>query len=406
MKKLNRLKWVVAIAAAFFVGLIGVTSISSSRVEAARIDMVDISNHNGYMTTAEYVNMRNNYGVKAISTKITEGQSYVDPYAKSNIANAQAAGLYINAYHFARYYTKAQAIAEANFACQQAQKAGLPVGAVLTADVEAPEQTYVSKYQNNIDNAAFEAVVKSYGYRPDVYTMASWIGVRMDIATGSGWIANYVGNATGKRYYSSNHGWQWRSDQHFSTSYGDFDASQLYDDYYTAGQNSNNDVKLNKPSKPTNKKSVDVTYAFHQKGGNWYSNVKNFGSGNNGYAGAPYHANDLLYLKVNHGSIKYRVHTIEDGCWLPWIKKANKNDTVNGVAGIKGHTIDGVQIVYTTPKGETYQQAYYRSQTTQRTNYLGTCADNGSISGYDSWAGMLGEPLDRLQIHINDNSKY
>lgn len=46
------------------------------------------------------------------------------------------------------------------------------------------------------------------------------------------------------------------------------------------------------------------------------------------------------------------------------------------------------------------------SQTTQRTGYLGTCADNGSISGYDSWAGMLGEPLDRLQIHINDNSKY
>ncbi|AHA05942.1 hypothetical protein T256_04790 [Pediococcus pentosaceus SL4] len=45
-------------------------------------------------------------------------------------------------------------------------------------------------------------------------------------------------------------------------------------------------------------------------------------------------------------------------------------------------------------------------QTTQRTGYLGTCADNGSISGYDSWAGMLGEPLDRLQIHINDNNKY
>jgi hypothetical protein len=57
---------------------------------------------------------------------------------------------------------------------------------------------------------------------------------------------------------------------------------------------------------------------------------------------------------------------------------------------------------YTTPSGETYQQAYYRSQTTQRANYLGTCADNGSVAGYDSFAGMLGEPLDRLQIHIND----
>jgi hypothetical protein len=61
---------------------------------------------------------------------------------------------------------------------------------------------------------------------------------------------------------------------------------------------------------------------------------------------------------------------------------------------------------YTTPKGETYQQSYYRSQTTQRAGYLGTCADNGSVAGYDNFAGMLGEPLDRLQIHINDSSKY
>ena len=404
MKLKNKLiAGLVAGAAAFFVGLIGVTSISSSSVEAARIDMVDVSNHNGYMTTAEYVNMRNNYGVKAISTKISEGQNYVDPYAKSNIANAQAAGLYINGYHFARYYTKAQAIAEANFACQQARKAGLPVGAVLTADVEAPEQTYVSKYQNNIDNAAFEAVVKSYGYRPDVYTMGSWIGVRMDIANGSGWIANYVGNATGKRYYSSNHGWQWRSDQHFSTSYGNFDASQLYDDYYTAGQDAKNNVKP--MPKPSNKKRVDVTYAMHQRNGHWLSPVKNAGSGTNGFAGMPYNAHDMLYIKVNHGSIKYRVHTIEDG-WLPWVKNANKNDTVNGVAGIKGHTIDGVQMYYTTPSGETYQQAYYRSQSTQRANYLGTCADNGSVAGYDSWAGVYGEPLDRLQISINNSSNF
>lgn len=56
--------------------------------------------------------------------------------------------------------------------------------------------------------------------------------------------------------------------------------------------------------------------------------------------------------------------------------------------------------------GETYQQAYYRSQTTKRVGYLGACADNGSVAGFDSFAGMLGEPLDRLQIHINDSSKY
>ena len=165
------------------------------------------------------------------------------------------------------------------------------------------------------------------------------------------------------------------------------------------------DGKQTKPVKPSNKKHVDVTYAMHQRNGRWLSPVKNAGSGANGFAGMPYGAHDLLYIKVNRGSIKYRVHTIEDG-WLPWVHKANKNDTVNGVAGIKGHTIDGVQMYYTTPNGETYQQAYYRSQSTQRTGYLGTCADNGTVSGFDSWSGMYGEPLDRLQISINNHSNF
>jgi N-acetylmuramoyl-L-alanine amidase len=76
------------------------------------------------------------------------------------------------------------------------------------------------------------------------------------------------------------------------------------------------------------------------------------------------------------------------------------------MAGIKGHAIDGVRIVFTTPKGESYQQVYYRSQTTKRIGWLGVCADNGTGKGFDSFAGMLGEPLDRLQIDIDDCSKY
>ncbi len=101
---------------------------------AARMDMVDVSNNNGYMSTAEYTSMRNEFGVKAVTVKISEGGTYKDPDAASNIANVQAAGLYINGYHFARYATKAQAIAEADFAGQTAKAAGLPVGAGNVTD--------------------------------------------------------------------------------------------------------------------------------------------------------------------------------------------------------------------------------------------------------------------------------
>lgn len=43
---------------------------------AARMDMVGVSNNNGYMSTAEYVSMRNEFGIKALTVKISEGSTY------------------------------------------------------------------------------------------------------------------------------------------------------------------------------------------------------------------------------------------------------------------------------------------------------------------------------------------
>ena len=43
-----------------------------------------------------------------------------------------------------------------------------------------------------------------------------------------------------------NYAWQFSSTQHFNGSYGDFDVSQLYMDYYTANQNKNAVISENK----------------------------------------------------------------------------------------------------------------------------------------------------------------
>lgn len=159
-------------------------------------------------------------------------------------------------------------------------------------------------------------------------------------------------------------------------------------------------------SKPAGKTvGTDVTYALRSLNGGWLDNVTNFGAGDNGYAGIPNQQHDYLTVSVSHGSVKYRVKTAQDG-WLGWVSGSNRNDLVNGAAGTTGHAITGVQIVYSTPVGEAYQQAYYRSQTTQRSGWLGVCADDGSIAGFDSWAGMDGEPLDRLQIKISASNPF
>lgn len=157
----------------------------------------------------------------------------------------------------------------------------------------------------------------------------------------------------------------------------------------------------------SNSKAVatDVTYSLRSLNGGWLDNVTNFGDGDNGFAGVPNQQHDYLTVSVNHGSVKYRVKTAQDG-WLGWVTGNNRNDLVNGAAGTSGHAITGVQIIYITPAGEAYQQAYYRSQTTQRSGWLGVCADDGSVTGFDSWAGMDGEPLDRLQIKISPSNPF
>lgn len=158
------------------------------------------------------------------------------------------------------------------------------------------------------------------------------------------------------------------------------------------------------PATPTQpSQGVNVYYGLRPIGSGFLPEVTNL----NDFAGNPNQRHDMLYIKVSHGTLKYRVHTLGGG-WLEWVTKGDRNDTVNGCAGISGRAIDGVQMEYITPSGEPYQQAWYHSQTTARSGWLGAVCDQGqSIKDYtDSFAGMLGEPLDRLQIKIGTNSPY
>ena len=210
---------------------------NQQQVEAARTDMVDNSNHNGVMTVGNYTAMRNQYGVKAMTTKISEGTYYVDPTAKPDIQAAQQAGLYVNGYYFCRYTNIAQAKAEAQFAVSQAKADGLPVNAVLCADIESSQQRGLSTGENDLCISAMQQIVESAGYRFTVYSMSSW-GDSVLPWKDIGWIASYPFNLN-RDLFTHGHAWQFRSDQYFNGSYGKFDVSQLYDNFFTGGQNKN-----------------------------------------------------------------------------------------------------------------------------------------------------------------------
>ena len=227
----------VIIGAALLAGLTIGGTVNMPVANAARTDMVDNSNHNGVMTVGNYTAMRNQYGVKAMTTKISEGTYYVDPTAKPDIQAAQQAGLYVNGYYFCRYTNIVQAKAEAQLAVNQAKADGLPVNAVLCADIESSQQRGLSTGENDLCISAMQQIVESAGYRFTVYSMSSW-GDSVLPWKDIGWIASYPFNLN-RDLFTHGHAWQFRSDQYFNGSYGKFDVSQLYDDFFTGGQNKN-----------------------------------------------------------------------------------------------------------------------------------------------------------------------
>ncbi|KRM62116.1 Lyzozyme M1 (1,4-beta-N-acetylmuramidase) [Paucilactobacillus vaccinostercus DSM 20634] len=234
---MNKIKQLVIASAVAFLVVIGI----GGTAHAARTDMLDVSdyNNNGQsLTTQQFANLRNNYGIKAVTVKISEGQTWNASTAKANIADASQAGLYTNGYHFARYNSVVTAQAEARHAVQQAQVDGLGIGSVIVTDAESSAQSGVSKETNDQANQAFAQVVQQAGYRCDIYTMGSWVNTKMTVASGSGWIAYYPYHVTTDRY-TDNHAWQFSSTMTFTGLSGRYDVSQLYDNYYTANTDKN-----------------------------------------------------------------------------------------------------------------------------------------------------------------------
>lgn len=63
----------------------------------------------------------------------------------------------------------------------------------------------------------------------------------------------------------------------------------------------------------------------------------------NSFAGILGKPNDRVKIWSTCGFVRYRVHTIEDG-YLDWVDSRTTSGP-NSFAGIKGHTIDGIQMV-------------------------------------------------------------
>lgn len=148
--------------------------------------------------------------------------------------------------------------------------------------------------------------------------------------------------------------------------------------------------KINCGSSVPSSNVVNVYYKVKTQKHGWLPEVKNLED----YAGWENSPITGLAIRVDKGSIKYRVH-IKGGNWLPYVTGYNINDFNNGFAGDGKNIIDAVEVYYFTPNDiKPYKKAKYK------VNNYDWQYDNEKTNGQDGYAGVMGVNITAFQIVI------
>ena len=224
----------------------GQTARGNSQAEIKGSTFVDVSSHNGHISVEDYRQLASK-GVGGVVVKLTEGTHYTNPYAESQVRNAQAAGFQVSTYAFSHYTNDAEARAEARYYAAFANKLSLPKNTVMVNDMEDPKmQTGINQHTQ-----AWADEMRKQGYANLMYyTSASWVDQNNLRHKGSintslfgldnFWIAQYpapklsANDAKNLKYNSRAGAWQFTSQAQLLSGKHVFDQSIDYSGRFTA----------------------------------------------------------------------------------------------------------------------------------------------------------------------------
>lgn len=217
---------------------------SVSHATAPSVDFIDVSHHNAEqgLSLAFYQTMKSGK-INAVVVKVSEGQSYVDPAASVNIANAKQAGMAVHAYHYFRAKTVADAKLEARWFDKKLKLVGFDKtkDGYVVVDVEDSSLKSLSAAELTKVTNAFVAEMKDLGYnKVDLYTGSAFYNTELqpsNLSISKPWLARYpLYPETGQPQpvFSNGKGaWQWSSGYKFTGVSGYFDVSQDFAGKYT-----------------------------------------------------------------------------------------------------------------------------------------------------------------------------
>ena len=140
-------------------------------------------------------------GAQFAIVKVSEGTSYRNPKASSQISTAISNNMMPMAYHFATFSSNSSAaVAEANYAIKAAQAFGLPKGSYIACDYETDQGNNIYGGKTPTANAiiAFMDTIKAAGYQPLLYASSSVLQNNIDTSSviakypNSLWVASYA----------------------------------------------------------------------------------------------------------------------------------------------------------------------------------------------------------------------
>ncbi|MGX4686642.1 GH25 family lysozyme [Vagococcus sp. JNUCC 83] len=353
----------------------------SNNKNLPRMDFVDVSSHQGEITVSDYQNMKKQ-GVTGVVVKLTESTSYTNPYAKSQINNAKAAGLKVSAYHYSWFTNKERAEAEATYFANAARNLGLGTDTILVNDAEESSMNNGRMTENSLYFAS--TLSNKFGYKNvHHYSMASWFKPGIIDMTKLGgdqfsWKAHFVNSPSKDNLlYQSSSAWQWSSQMKFV---GDRVSNRLFDvniDYKGSFSN------------PSYVESFEQTPISKRKFINKDTGIiyeRPYTSGVSKLDTTAGMKNQLVYLtaqsKTDYG-LWYKFNYSKGGIsYSGWIKSTDLDDVIN-------HQNVNKNLYIKTNQGHVYDTPYIETtkkiDTTQGINGTIFKATKSATTGYGNW---------------------
>lgn len=221
------------------------------------------------------------------------------------------------------------------------------------------------------------------GYKAGIYANEYWFNHYLDVKRISGegysiWCAKY--SLEKPNIGVSYDIWQYSSTGTLDGIRGFVDMNEMIKDITNVRE---------EQQIPVNQQ-VNVFYRVKVRRDGWLPEVKNLED----FAGWKNRPITGIAIKVDKGSIKYRVHLKEKG-WLSYVTGYDIQEIKNGYAGNGQSVIDAVEVYYYTPNEiRPFKKAKYRI------NDYSWQYDNEKKNGQDGYAGRLGISATKFQIVI------